>query len=38
MNHGVPPLLGEHNEYALKAILGISDEVVARLVLEVVIE
>ncbi|MFC1988992.1 CaiB/BaiF CoA transferase family protein [Chloroflexota bacterium] len=32
------PLLGEHNEYALKEILGISDEKVAELVIERVVE
>jgi benzylsuccinate CoA-transferase BbsF subunit len=32
------PLLGEHNEYALKEILGISDEEIAELVIEEVIE
>ena len=32
------PLLGEHNEYALKEILGISDEEVAELVIERVVE
>jgi len=32
------PLLGEHNEYALKEILGMSDEEIAELVVEGVIE
>jgi len=32
------PLLGEHNEYALKEILGMSDEEIAELVIEGVIE
>ncbi|MFC1966834.1 CaiB/BaiF CoA transferase family protein [Chloroflexota bacterium] len=32
------PLLGEHNEYALKEILGISDDEIAQLVTEGVIE
>ena len=32
------PLLGEHNEYAFKEILGMSDEEVAELVIEGVIE
>ena len=32
------PLLGEHNEYALKEILGLSDEEIAELVIEGVIE
>ena len=32
------PLLGEHNEYALKEILGMSDEEVAELVIEGVVE
>ena len=32
------PLLGEHNEYVLKEILGMSDEEIAELVIEGVIE
>ncbi len=32
------PLLGEHNEYVLKGILGMSDEEVAELVIEGVID
>jgi crotonobetainyl-CoA:carnitine CoA-transferase CaiB-like acyl-CoA transferase len=32
------PLLGEHNEYALKEILGMSDEEIAELVIEGVLE
>ncbi len=32
------PLLGEHSEYALKEILGMSDEEVAKLVVEGIIE
>ncbi|MBI4283443.1 MAG: CoA transferase [Chloroflexi bacterium] len=32
------PLLGEHNEYALKEILGLSDEEVAELVIQGVVE
>lgn len=32
------PLLGEHNEYALKEILGISDEELAELVVDEVVE
>lgn len=32
------PLLGEHNEYALKTILGLSDEEIAELVVEGVLE
>ena len=32
------PLLGEHNEYALKEILGMSDDEIAELVIEGVIE
>ena len=32
------PLLGEHNEYALKELLGMSDEEIAELVIERVIE
>ena len=32
------PLLGEHNEYALKDILGMSDEEIAELVMEGVLE
>lgn len=32
------PLLGEHNEYVLKQILGLSDEEVADLVIEGVVE
>ena len=32
------PLLGEHNEYALKEVLGMSDEQVAELVIEGVLE
>ncbi len=32
------PLLGEHNEYLLKEILGMSDEEVAELVIEGVLE
>jgi benzylsuccinate CoA-transferase BbsF subunit len=32
------PLLGEHNEYALKELLGIPDEEVAQLVIEGVVE
>jgi benzylsuccinate CoA-transferase BbsF subunit len=32
------PLLGEHNEYGLKEVLGISDEEIAKLVEEGVIE
>jgi crotonobetainyl-CoA:carnitine CoA-transferase CaiB-like acyl-CoA transferase len=28
------PLLGEHNEYVLKGILGMSDEEIAELVIE----
>ncbi|MFC1861307.1 CaiB/BaiF CoA transferase family protein [Chloroflexota bacterium] len=32
------PLLGEHNEYGLKEILGMSDEEIAELVLEGVVE
>jgi len=32
------PLLGEHNEYAFKEILGMSDEEIAELVIEGVIE
>lgn len=32
------PLLGEHNEYALKKILGMSDEEIADLVIEEVLE
>ena len=35
--HGAP-LLGEHNEYALKEILGMSDEETAELVMEGVVE
>ena len=31
-------LIGEHNEYAFKEILGISDEEIARLMIEEVIE
>jgi len=32
------PLLGEHNEYALKEVLGMSDEEIADLVIEGVVE
>jgi len=32
------PLLGEHNEYVLKHILGMSDEEIAELVIEGVVE
>jgi len=32
------PLLGEHNEYALKEIIGMSDEEISELVIEGVIE
>ena len=32
------PLLGEHNEYVLKEILGMSDEEIVELVVEGVIE
>jgi len=32
------PLLGEHNEYALKEILGMSDDEIAELVIEGVVE
>ncbi|MBI2329706.1 MAG: CoA transferase [Chloroflexi bacterium] len=32
------PLLGEHNEYALKEILGMTDEEIAELVIEGVVE
>jgi benzylsuccinate CoA-transferase BbsF subunit len=32
------PLLGEHNEYALKELLGLSDEEIASLVVEGVVE
>ncbi|MBI3931027.1 MAG: CoA transferase, partial [Chloroflexi bacterium] len=32
------PLLGEHNEYALKEILGLTDEEIAELVIEGVVE
>lgn len=32
------PLLGEHNEYVLKDILGMSDEAIAELVIEGVLE
>jgi crotonobetainyl-CoA:carnitine CoA-transferase CaiB-like acyl-CoA transferase len=32
------PLLGEHNEYALKELLGMSDEEIAELVIEGVVE
>ena len=32
------PLLGEHNEYALKEFLGMSDEEIAELVIEGVVE
>jgi len=32
------PLLGEHNEYALKKVLGMSDEEIAELVIEGVTE
>ena len=32
------PLIGEHNEYVLKEILGMSDEEIAELVIEGVIE
>ncbi len=32
------PLLGEHNEYALKHILGVSDDEIAQLVIEGVLE
>jgi benzylsuccinate CoA-transferase BbsF subunit len=32
------PLLGEHNEYALKELLGMSDEEIAQLVIEGVVE
>jgi len=32
------PLLGEHNEYALKELLGMSDEEVAMLIKEGVLE
>ena len=32
------PLLGEHNEYALKDILGMSDEEIDELVIEGVVE
>ncbi len=32
------PLLGEHNEYALKEILGMSDDGIAELVIEGALE
>jgi len=32
------PIIGEHNEYALKKILGMSDEDIAELVIEGVLE
>ena len=32
------PLLGEHNEYALKEIIGMSDEEISELVIEGVLE
>ena len=32
------PLLGEHNEYAVKEILGLSDDEIAELAIEGVIE
>ena len=32
------PLLGEHNEYALKELLGMSDEEIAELIIEGVVE
>ncbi len=32
------PLLGEHNEYALKELLGMSDEEVAQMIIEGVLE
>jgi len=32
------PLLGEHNEYALKKVLGMSDEEIAELIMEGVVE
>jgi crotonobetainyl-CoA:carnitine CoA-transferase CaiB-like acyl-CoA transferase len=32
------PLLGEHNEYVLKEILGMSDEEIAELIIEGAIE
>ncbi len=32
------PLLGEHNEHALKEILGMSDDEIAELVIEGVVE
>ena len=32
------PLLGEHNEYALKEILGMSDDEIAELVIQGVVE
>ena len=32
------PLLGEHNEYALKQILGMSDDEIAQLVIEGILE
>ena len=35
---GETPAIGEHNEYALKEVLGMSDEEIAALVIEGVIE
>jgi crotonobetainyl-CoA:carnitine CoA-transferase CaiB-like acyl-CoA transferase len=32
------PLLGEHNAYALKELLGMSDDEIAELVIEGVVE
>lgn len=32
------PLIGEHNEYAFKKILGLSDDEIAELVAEGVVE
>jgi len=32
------PLLGEHNEHALKQILGMSDDEIAQLIIEGVLE
>ena len=32
------PLMGEHNEYAFKEILGMSDDEIAELVVDGVIE
>ena len=32
------PLLGEHNEYAMKEVLGLPDEEIAELVIDGVIE